>query len=66
MFTRKTYEWIVKLQDDQGAVVDYPVSAYWDPAKEGCDIAIGLAAKGMAFWASGSIRKYAILGVSRA
>lgn len=65
MFSRTKFNWMVKLQDDAGAVVNFPVSSYWDPARDDTELAIAASAKGMAFWKSGSAHKYAVLGVEQ-
>lgn len=65
MFNRTQFHWIVKLQDDAGAVASLPVSSYWDPAREDTELAIAASAKGMAFWKSGSAHKYVVLGVEQ-
>lgn len=62
MLTRKQFNWNVKLQSDAGETIDFPITNYWSPTKEGAETAIAVTAKAMAYYQSGMTHKYAVLG----
>lgn len=64
--TREKFHWIVKMQASDGQTVDYPISSYWSPDKDGCPEAVAAAAKGMAFWDMKKSLTFTPLSVSRA
>lgn len=62
---RELFHWNVTLQGEDGQVTQFPISAYWSPNKEGTELALMAAAKGMAFWQAARAMKYIPVGIKR-
>lgn len=62
--TRRKHTWKVTLQRDDGEVVERQVHAYWNPAQEGCNEAVGVTARAEAFMASRQQHQFHPLAVA--
>lgn len=63
---RTPYEWDVTLQREDGEVIDFPFTAYWDPTKDDDFVtpeSIGNAAQAMAYVQGGKQYRYKPVGV---
>lgn len=56
---RTKNHWNVTLQRDDGQIVEQRVSAFWDPAQEGCNEAVMRTGKAEAWAASNRQHEFA-------
>ena len=65
MSARRKYHWTVTLQADTGEIVEQPVTAFWDPGKEGTSEAIGNTAKAEAWQQHNQKVQFHVIAVAR-